>query len=516
MVAEQPNRVPDLVKQMGALLFPLPPGSKAPYTGTGRHAHKEAVTYDNLLLRPTENYGISLDKQFLVVDFDREDTTAWKSKMAPTLRTKTRRGEHWVYSTPEGYIGQNKKFPAGDVKCNGYIVGPGSVVEGNVYLIIDPRLPEPAPQWLLDYCSNKHTEEVPASGGEEHEVIPDGGRDNALASIAGSLRKHGLSERAIKRNLWLLVENGVVEQPEGREVTYGDVKRIARSIASKSTDPGLGLISTGGITYGNEVDLVLPPVRWWVRGFVPRGELVMIYGPGGIGKSSFASWLAVEVTKKKGRLLFVGVEEPFSRFLWRAYLAGVNRSLVCALDRATGFQLPRDIPKLKEIIENSGIDVVYLDSIYSHFESIQGQNSAERARRCLGPLAALAQETGATILATFHENKGGDFLGSVEMVNVARCVLRASRKGKGPLVVSAKKTNLLDPGFAMTFVGVKKPMVDAETGEVQLEEDDEGNMGVMDIVIAERGENRVSEDEALDTVDVDEVVRPGGSKGLVL
>ena len=515
-MVNETSRVPDLIQNIGARLFPLPAGSKAPYQGTGRHAHKEAVPAHELTLKETENYGISLDRTFLVVDFDREDTDGWKNRLPATLRTRTRRGEHWLYVVPNGYLGQNRKFSAGDVKCNGYIVGPGSCVEGNVYLLVDPRRPAEAPAWLLDYCLNSRDDllEKPGGSGEEYSAIPDGARDNALASIAGSMRKHGLNEQSIRSHLYSLVERGIVEQPEGREVTYQDVKRIARSIATKAPEMALGGLRLGRITFGNETDLVTPPIKWWVRGFVPKGELVMMYGKGGIGKSSFASWIACEVTKKGGKFLGAFVEEPFNRFLWRAYLGGVDRSLVAALEGAVNFKLPRDVEMLRGIIENSGIDLVYLDAIYSHFESVKGQNAAETARATLGPLAALAQETGCTILATFHENKAGDFLGTTEMVNVARCVLSAKRKGNGPLVIAAAKTNLMDPGYYMTMNGIKKDMVDRETGEVQLEEVEDGSFEPMQIVVAERGPNRLPPE--VGEIDVDEIEEPpekGKKKG---
>ena len=503
------EQVPEVVRRMGAPLFALPPGSKSPYRGTDRHGHKDAVSFEQLHLEPNENYGIALDGYLLVVDFDREDTEGFADRLPPTLVVRTRRGSHWYYRVPPGYRGSNRKFAAGDIKCNGYTVGPGSVVEGRTYLVeIGKEGPADAPEWLLDYCAARA--EVPelSSGGIESDCIPDGGRDNALASIAGSMRKYGLSESAIRAHLWSLVENGLVEQPEGREVTYADCRRIARSISHKDPETILGPIDSASLVWLPEAIQIKKPTDWWIYGFVPKGELVLVYGEGGIGKSSFAAWVACQVASKGGKTLVISMEEPFDRFAWRCYLSNIAvPESVGSLGNPAAFMTPNTVERLEEIIRESGIDLVYIDSIYSHFGGVAGMNAAERSRYCLGPLANLAIATGTTILGTFHENKSGQYLGSTEMKNVPRIVLHATRKqiDGSPLIVRVEKTNFVDPDYALSFTGEKLPMVNRETGEVQLEIKRDGSTGPQEIIIAKQSED-ISTDIALaNEIDINEI-----------
>lgn len=467
--------------------------SKEPAT---RRGHHDAMSVDTFV--PIGNYGIALDGQFLLVDFDSTDPMrdSWTAKLPATWRQKTPRGEHYLYRVPADWKGTNRKIVAegdgarkivGDVKSLGYLVGPGSVVNGAPYVVLDGVDPVPAPDWLLDFAVRR--EDFTLNGVvQERAQIVDGERDNELTALAGWLRHKGFSAQAIASMLWGVVESGVVEQPPGREVEQRDVIRIARSIGRRAIGDDYGIfegqLSPEGWINGAAVDLIGPPIRWWVRGFVPQSELVMLYGKGGIGKSSWASWLAGEVTRKGGSFLYVGVEEPFSRFLMRAVLGGADRERIFSIPGASVLQFPRDCAAFHEAVATARPSVVYFDSIYSHFAAEKGLNTAERARQCLGPLAEIAQATGSTLMGVFHENKAGDYLGSVEMVNVARYVLKATRSGRGPLRIAVDKTNIWDPHCMLQFEALER--ICADEGIEQMEEQADGTLAPLKTIVLHR------------------------------
>jgi len=474
-----------------AKVFPLTSGTKVPLKGT--QGHLDAVAGPP----PEGNYGISLDGQYVVVDFDRpRDEGSWE--LPETWTQKSRRGLHMLFRVPKGAdlkAAKNRKFEFGDVKVRGYIVGPGSVVNGHKYEVIVDRDPIQAPLWLWEYvCSQPVAEGTVVA---DRDSISAGERDDSLARIGGLLRRMSLSQEAIAKGL-----DGINQVLVDPPVSAADIKRIARSVAKydPSGAEADGPLRPQGWVAMDEVAYVGPPTRWWVRGFVPKGELVMLFGPGSVGKSSWGSWLASQVTQKNGRVAVVTVEEPAKRFAWRAQLNGAILPQILAVPKASSLLFPRDALGLKEALEATKTDLLYIDSIYSHFESVDGQNAAERARRCLAPLAEIAQETGVTIVAVFHVNKAGDYLGSVEMRNVPRYVLKAAREAPGPLYVSVDKTNLWDPGVSMAFRGVDVLASDPSTGEVQLEEDDEGNEIPMHFTVLER-----TEDVPRSMVDADQI-----------
>jgi len=475
----------------GAKVFPLAEGTKVPKAGS--RGHYDATAGD----APVGNYGIALDDAFLVVDFDREDSGGWKERLPATWRQKTPRGEHFLYRLPRACPeARNTKFLSGDIKVRGYIVGPGSVVEGKEYVMVDAREPVDAPEWLAEYVTTQSQQSELSKEGDK-SALGEGERNESLVRFGGLMRRMGLEEAAIAKGLDALNKT-LVEPPLSR----AEVRVIAKHAAKYGVVAGgTGPLVPDGWTSAADISLVGPPTRWWVRGFVPKGELVMLYGRGGTGKSSWGSWLAVEATRKGARFAFAGVEEPFVRFAARSVLGNAVPDLLLRVPQASGLVLPRDAAKLAEVLEITQTDILYFDSIYAHFEVVAGQNSAERARRCLSPLAEIAQEMGKTIVAVFHENKMGQLLGSLEMENVARVSLHATREEARPLFISVDKTNLRRPDYHMTFVGQEVAITDPHSGEMQYEEMEDGTLKPETMFVLRRGEDVARASVMLDSVE---------------
>ena len=502
----------------GAKIIRLRDGSKKPVE---MGAYKNGKPWQEMSIEEGRNYGIALLDGLLLVDFDREDVLGWQSRLPVTFTTQTRRGKHYYYRIPKGYDGilqVEYKHPAGELKCKGHGVAPGSVVapdpdKGEVgdftYEVLEWNGGEiaEAPRWLLEWRrdgsegikSDDTTEEKsPKALDNERDQITEN-RDDFLTAIAGTGRAWGLSERALRGLLAGVAKSGVVKDGTWAGAA-SQVARIAKSIGSKDAgDQGSGLLSPGGVVFASSIEKIRAPQEWWVHGFFPKGELVMLFGRGGMGKSTLASWLANEVAKAGGRfLLCPSAEEPFWKFMWRCHLGGlVDEERLCAYDKSADLRIPRHVPLLKELIEEHQVGCLFFDSIRQHFERMEGMGRDEKERLCLAPLAKLAQDTGCTIVCNFHENKAGDFSGSTEMENVARCMLHATRRAKGPLVVKASKTNLIDPGYKMTFEGVLVDMVDRTTGEVQMEKLPDGTLQPMKLIVARRGENRLTDTEEM-------------------
>jgi hypothetical protein len=489
----------------GAKIIRLRNGSKVPLE---LGAYKNGVPWQEMSLKEGANYGISLLDGWLLLDFDRDDELRWKESLPATFRVRTRRGEHWYFRYPTSWpkgMGVEYKHPAGELKDKGHGVAPGSVVDGFTYEVLDWNEGEvaEAPQWLLEWrkdgskginsdCTtdkkvNKSLDIV--NLGEKDQITEN--RDDFLTAIAGTGRAWGLTERALRGLLTGVAKSGVVKDGSWTGAA-SQVARIAKSIGSKGAGSlGSDLLTPASLVSGSDIELVGPPHEWWVHSFVPKNELVMLYGAGGIGKSTFARWLAVQVVAREGNFLHIGIEEPFRRFLWGCVLSGLqDRSRMHSLRNASRFKLPHDLGSLRELIEECCADFVYFDSIKTHLDGREGMTSPERDRVCLGPLAELAQELGVTILCNFHENKTGEYSGSTELKDVARYMLHAKRKGQGPLTVTVKKTNLKEPNYRLTFDGVEVPMVDPITGEAELDVLETGEVVTDSIIVAVRGENR--------------------------
>lgn len=136
----------------GARIFPLKPGTKRP---RDIGYQKKAIIAPKVG-RPSGNYGILLECRYLVVDIDVDhpEREAFEASLPTTWSQRTSRndcvGMHYLYRLPDGFKGRNGKYLASDgtriadLKCNGFIVGPGSIVNGNSYQMIN----EKEPQWI--------------------------------------------------------------------------------------------------------------------------------------------------------------------------------------------------------------------------------------------------------------------------------------------------------------------------------------------------------------------------------
>ena len=109
-------------------------------------------------------------------------------------------GYHLIFRQPAGYDIRNTVsldgLPGVDRRGNGgYIVLPGSIHEsGSVYEVIDDSPIAEAPAALLTDNSYRKAESIPGD-------IPQGQRNQTLASIAGTMRGRGLSVGVIEASL---------------------------------------------------------------------------------------------------------------------------------------------------------------------------------------------------------------------------------------------------------------------------------------------------------------------------
>ena len=205
---------------------------------------------------PEAGIGIVTDG-YIVVDFDAksgglESKTKLEAEHGPLSQTRTHRtgggGLHLIYRNPDGTDIRNKVTFAGysgiDIRANGgYIVAPPSLhSSGKHYEVIDNSPIAPAPVWLIELTGKKP---VSKQGSLlEGQPIPSGQRNHTLTSLAGTMRRRGMTEEAISAAL--LETNKLQCQPPLPEA---EVKNIARSISRYSPDDSISkhvCINTNG------------------------------------------------------------------------------------------------------------------------------------------------------------------------------------------------------------------------------------------------------------------------------
>jgi putative DNA primase/helicase len=164
----------------------------------------------------------------VVVDIDAPDDAefdiAEHGGLPQTPSVRTAKGVHYYFLHPLGGA-INGKLPWGDLKGDGgYVLAPPTIHpdthEPYTWITSPKAAPlAPLPEWIAALCEqvpvggngNGHDQHKPAAPPVDEEIAP-GRRNSTLASLAGSLRRRGLSAEEIYPAL-LAVNDGRCRPP---------------------------------------------------------------------------------------------------------------------------------------------------------------------------------------------------------------------------------------------------------------------------------------------------------------
>ncbi len=308
--------------ELGYRVFPCAPSGKAPLTEHGFHdATSDAEQIERWWTQhPSANIGIPTEG-LLVIDID-GDGNPWpgdperSASLAQTgaVSLTPRGGRHYLFCRPEDKAWKcstGKLAASVDVRTDGgYIVAPPSRTGHGDYrwapgLELDEppeRLPEP-PAWLVAELDALTTTPNPwvngtstlgtvaASGGEANS-IPEHHRNVALARLAGTMRRVGMTRSEILAALCQVNDDRCRPRLEPAEV-----ERIATSVARYEPDQIATAMAEGHweqlvqapqLAPVSLADLVArypdlrPPV---IHGLLRRGETMNVISAPKIGKA---------------------------------------------------------------------------------------------------------------------------------------------------------------------------------------------------------------------------------------
>lgn len=218
----------------------MPCRGKVPLTPHGyKDASKGIEALKRLFANPQANIGIATGKVsgIFVLDIDIKNSAGGAESLAElereygalsaTLEAKTcSGGRHLYFRYPERGIGCKTGVRKGiDVRGDGgYVVAPPSVVDGKPYDWThgpDAAIAD-APEWLLDILSGKDK----APDLSDKNALITQNRNNTLMLLGVNLRKMGLDQPAIEKNLQTI--NASRCSPP---LDKAEVSKIARSVS---------------------------------------------------------------------------------------------------------------------------------------------------------------------------------------------------------------------------------------------------------------------------------------------
>ncbi|MGO8870932.1 MAG: AAA family ATPase [Acidimicrobiales bacterium] len=234
----------------------------------------------------------------------------------------------------------------------------------------------------------------------------------------------------------------------------------------------------------------IKPVHWLWKDRIPLGELTLLAGREGIGKSIIAYTLAAWITRgtMKGRyfgeprsVVVAATEDSWEHTIVpRLMAAGADLDRVFRIDVVTEdgiaglLTLPSDIADLHDAVRRSDAALVLLDPLISRLSAHLDSHKDAEVRVALEPLTAFAKRAGVSVLGIIHVNKSNSsdalnvIMGSRAFGAVARAVLMAVKNPEdGTYLFGLAKNNLGSkdqPAFQYRIIGEK--VADTDEGPV--------------------------------------------------
>lgn len=221
-------------------------------------------------------------------------------------------------------------------------------------------------------------------------------------------------------------------------------------------------------------DIRLVDVRWLMRDRIPFGELTLLEGDGGLGKTTLALDILARETRADlmpdgvsrgtgGSVLIVAEEDRGAILKARLLAAGAVldrvRFVESVGDDRAYLTFPQHVEPVRRAIAETGATVVLIDSLFSHLDRELNAHKSQDVRAVLRPLGDVAHDSDSALIGIRHWNRGAKAaadrgMGSVEFRNVARSVLSIARHPDDDdlYVVAVSKTNLGRRCDALTYV----------------------------------------------------------------
>lgn len=306
----------------------------------------------------------------------------------------------------------------------------------------------------------------PAPAAPLPDVIHEGqGRDNAMTSLAGTMRHRGASPESILAAL--RVENERICRPPLPE---SDIQRIAKSIGKKK--PAAAPVTPVGdpaepvqVFYPapDLRDYVSPHIDWMIEKLLAKGIFTIFGGKPKAGKTTFA--FGAVYALQTGRP-FMGLETHKARVL---YITEQNKTTIrpkldeyglldCAdvhimfPRQMLGFAWEDIIDQAATYCEDHSIDVVIIDTV-NDLCHLENSFSDTEWIDALDPLQRLATHGHMAVFASLHAKKEAAslvdmFRGSNAIVGKADIVLGLWRDGSGDETTrTVEGMSRLDNGF---------------------------------------------------------------------
>ena len=267
-----------------------------------------------------------------------------------------------------------------------------------------------------------------------------------------------------------------VQNPLGGGAVPLMIPMVTSASLDQSEETRVELCADGGV-FRRMSEVEAKAVDWVVQGVVPRGELTLLGGDGGVGKGLYLAQMIAYVTTGRTSgffpngsastetvIIFTGEDRMDSVWKPRLEAAGADPEKVLAIDPGTYWAQTGEMPYLDNSTTLDRIvatrpALVIFDPIQQFLSPKANMNSRMKMREATTLLRAKAREHGFAVLLVVHTNKSASSVagrkrlsGSTDLWDVARSVLLMGRtKNEGKVYVSHEKSSNAYPAETVLF-----------------------------------------------------------------
>ena len=244
-------------------------------------------------------------------------------------------------------------------------------------------------------------------------------------------------------------------------------------------------------------DIKFRPVRWLWNGRVPQGELTLLAGREGLGKSTLAYQMAADVTNgtlpgdylgQPRNVLIAATEDSWETTVGpRLVAAGadIGRVFKMSVELAEGVSSEVDFPvdnrQLQETLEELAandmhVGMILLDPLVSRLNVNLDTHKDAEVRQALEPLVKIAHDAETAIVGIIHFNKQKDvdmlsaITGARAFTATARAVMVVLPDPDDPenRLAGTPKSNLGSTDMSTLTFHIESATVDSEAGPLDI------------------------------------------------